>query len=148
MSCSWGWLINSRSGFQMWVSLCPFSVHSNLRKQFLLSPSSVPAELLIKFRDHIPIIATWFSGSLKNVQALYGQFRHTESLPRQMLFIAALRNLKNLAGYCLGKLPAWTPKISIISIIASSLKTYSLPVSFSSLKAWKLTLKWSIWAIY
>ena len=35
------------------------------------------------------------------VQALYGQIRPSESLTRQMLYIAALRNRKDIAAYCL-----------------------------------------------
>ncbi|MCJ1345040.1 hypothetical protein MMC31_003245 [Peltigera leucophlebia] len=71
--------------------------------QFLLLfwPSAITAESQIQSRDHIPITAACFSSSLKNVQALYGQVKHSESLPRQMLSIAALRNRKDLAGYCL-----------------------------------------------
>ena len=74
---------------------------SNMRKQLLLMPDVVPEELLIQSRDHIPLIAACFTGSLQNVQALYGQVRHPERLPRQMLSIAALRNHKDLAGYCM-----------------------------------------------
>ncbi|MCJ1349617.1 hypothetical protein MMC31_007858, partial [Peltigera leucophlebia] len=87
------------------VSLRPPPVHFlltfNATKQLLFWPSTIPAESQIQSRDQIPIIAACFSSSLKNVQALYGQVRHSESLPRQMLSIAALRNRKDIASYCL-----------------------------------------------
>ncbi len=83
----------------------PPSVHSlsvsNLRKQILFIPTSIPEELLIRSHDHIPLIAACYTSNLKNVQSLYGQVRHSQSLLRQMLSIATLRNRKDLASYCL-----------------------------------------------
>lgn len=74
---------------------------SNMRKQLLSSPHIVPPELQIQSRDHIPLIAACFTGSLRNVQALYRQVRHSESLSRQLLSIAALRNCIDLVAYCI-----------------------------------------------
>ena len=121
---------------------------SNLRKQLLLNPSIVPAELLIQSRDHIPIIAVGFNSRLKNVQALYEQVTHSESLLRQMLSNATLRNLKDLASYCLEQ-GARLDTIYIYGIHRSTITGISfIPISFSSLKAWTLTIMWSTWAIY
>ena len=72
-----------------------------MRKQILRHPEVIPEELVVQSRDHILIIAACYSGSLKHVEALYGQVSHSQSLLRQMLSIAALRNRKDLAGYCL-----------------------------------------------
>lgn len=72
-----------------------------MRKQLLSSPRIVPPELQIQYRDHIPLIAASFTGSLGNVQALYRQVRPSESLSRQLLSIAALRNRTDLAAYCI-----------------------------------------------
>lgn len=82
------------------ASICSLFI-SNTRKQLLDMPDVVPAELLIQSRDHIQLIAACFTGSLPNVQALYPHVRHSESLPRQMLSIAALRNHEDLAVYCM-----------------------------------------------
>ncbi len=60
-----------------------------MSKQLLSASTAVHPELLIQSRDHIPLIDACCTGSPKNVQALYGQVRHSESLLRQMISIAA-----------------------------------------------------------
>lgn len=72
-----------------------------MRKQLLYIPDIIPAELLIQSRDHIPLMAACCTGSLKYIQALYGQVGQSKNIPRQMLSIAARRNRTDLAGYCL-----------------------------------------------
>lgn len=115
---------------------------SNLRKWIFFIPKSIPKELLIQSHDHILLIAACYSSNLKNIQALYGQVRHSKCFLRQMLSIATFRNRKDLATYFFwNKVPAWTPTISILFIVASSVENHSLLVSFSSLTAWTSTSK-------
>lgn len=83
------------------LSVLCFLFFSNKRKQLLSCPSIVPPKLQIQSRDHIPLIAACFTGSLQNVQVLYRLVRHSKSLSRQLLSIAALRDRTDLAAYCI-----------------------------------------------
>ena len=82
--------------FKKWYSdvSFPHSI-SNWLKQLLFNPCRIRLELMIRSRDHIPVIAACRTGSLQNVKALYGQLMH------QMLSISAFCSRKDLAGCCL-----------------------------------------------
>ena len=61
----------------------------------------MPRSLWIMSLEHIPLIAAGCTESSKKVPVSYHQVRHSESLSRQMLSIAVLRNRKDLVAYFL-----------------------------------------------